>query len=543
MAIPKEPRQMMINMMYLVLTAMLALNVSAEILNAFKIVNTGIASSTAALESKSSDEMRQFAKLATDDPKNAADKYKRALAAREFADSMYAEIEEIKRNLMIESGITVDESGDTVLQNDRDTHTPTLFMVNKKKGYELQQMINSAGERFVSFYPENAQESARSTISLQADDASVPNKGAQKRDWVQYNFMEVPSIAAVTILTKLQNDVRNAESDVIKYLIKSVTADILDLDQLKGRAIAKKSFLVTGDTYEADLFVTASSSQSTPKAYLGNFDPNLIKRTPDGRLPDEVAADKVPLLAGYTELPPAENGIVKLKRAAGGEGITSYRGVIEVINPKTGEKNYYPFENEYQVARPFAVVSPDKMNVLYIGVDNPISISVPGFPADKIVASITQGSLAGGNGKYTAKVTNSSAPANISVAVKTEDGTKSMGVSEFRVKRIPDPKVMVGNAEGPVIPAGTLKAMPGITAIADNFPFDVNFQVRGFEVLYKKGNSAQLFSEINQGALFNGNVKNMLSQASPGDRVWFDNIKVNAPDGTTRTLSLSFKVM
>ena len=541
MAIPKEPRQAMINMMYLVLTALLALNVSAEILNAFVIVDNGITNSTNALVDKNSDQMTAFAKLAKDDPKAAASYYQSALEASRFADSIYAEITKVKRELKIASGVEVNEEGDTILNKPDDTHGPTLYMVNKKHGYELQKLINDAKERFLSFYGD-ARENFEATMPLQASDEAVPNKGAEKRDWVQYNFQDVPAVAATTILSKLQNDVRNAESDVIRYLANAVSADILNLDQLKGRAIAKKSFLITGDTYEADLFVTASSSSSSPKAYIGNFDPSLVKKNPDGSLPPEILADKVPLLPGYQELPPAENGIVKLTRPAGSEGITTYRGVIEVANLKTGEKKYYPFENEYQVARPFAVVSPDKMNVLYIGVDNPISVSVPGFPADKIVASITQGSLSGSNGKYTARVT-STGDAKISVSVRTEDGTKSMGVSDFRVKRIPDPKVMVGNAEGPVINAGTLRAMPGITAIADNFPFDVNFQVRGFEVLYKKGNSAQLFSAINQGPLFSGEVKNMLNQVQPGDRVWFDNIKVAAPDGTTRTGSLSFKIM
>ena len=118
-----------------------------------------------------------------------------------------------------------------------------------------------------------------------------------------------------------------------------------------------------------------------------------------------------------------------------------------------------------------------------------------------------------------------------------------MGVTPFRVKRVPDPKVMVGNSEGPAISAGTLRASVGILAMADNFPFQVNYQVRGFEVSLKKSTAAQLQTAINQGPGFSGEVKSILNQASKGDKVYFENIKVLAPDGTTRTSSLTYTVL
>ncbi len=539
MSIPKNPRQAMINMMYLVYTALLALNISAETLNAFLTVDNGLQKTTATLDSNISEVYQVFKERAERDS-SALPLYNKALKAREIATNLIAEIERMK-NEMIEISGGEEVNGKLEPKNHRDTNTPTYYFVNEGHGDELQQKIKEARQKFLQLFDEDIRAEKETTITLNAE-SPTQGESLEKKSWAEHNFADVPIVAAVTILSKIENDAKTTEAAVVEWLKSQIGLQSVDFDVLKARAIPKKAYLNLGETYEADIFVSASSSSTQPKVYLGEFDPQYIKRDENGELPVEVEADKIPLLPGYKELADAVNGIVKYQVQTSSVGPKTYRGVIEVLNAKTGTVKYYPFESEYLVAQSQAVVSPTKMNVLYIGVDNPLDVSVPGYPASSVSASLSQGTITGGNGKYIARV-NSTGEVRVNVSVRTESGYKTVGSVPFRAKRIPDPKVMLGNSSGPVIQAGQLRAMPGLVAIADNFPFDVNFNIRGFEVTYKKRGSNELIVKQNPGKIFTNEVKQLFNQARPGDRVWFDNIKVAAPDGTTRTKSLSFKVI
>jgi gliding motility-associated protein GldM len=545
MSIPKEPRQMMINMMYLVLTALLALNVSAEILNAFKVVNDGIERTIVSMDKKNAAIYDAFEKKVEID--SAAKPFQvKALKAKVLSESLIAEIDKLYDDLMEESGaIKNEETGKKELKTDRDTETPTLLMVNRKRGYDLQDKINEARDNFLELYGD-ARGNKEASCPLRAFDDDIPKEGGGiRKDWVIYNFSDVPVIAAMTILSKLKNDVKSTESDVIEYLSSQIGADAFKFDVLKARAIPKKSYLNLGDRYEADIFVSASSSTVDPIVYYGNFDSKYIKKQEDGNWPAEIEADEVPLLPGYTKGEDPVGGVVKYETSPNRQGTITYRGVVAVKNTNTGKTKYYPFENEYTVAKSQAVVSADKMNVLYIGVDNPVSISVPGFQANQIRPSITSGygSLTPtSGGGYMAKVTKTG-EAKINVSVVSDGSTKNVGGKKFRIKRIPNPTAYVGNSPGPVIKNGELKASRGLYAKADNFEFDVNFTIKSFEITYKKARSNNLTILQNKGPLWTGDIKNLIKQVKPGDRLWIDNIRIAAPDGTTRTANISFKIL
>jgi gliding motility-associated protein GldM len=542
MSIPKEPRQMMINMMYLVLTALLALNVSAEILNAFKVVNDGIERTIVSMDKKNAAIYEAFEQKVSNDPK--AEPYQqKALMAKAISEELVTEIDKLYHEMMEESGsIKNEETGKMELKTDRDTETPTLLLVNRKKGYDLQDKINVAREKFLELYGE-AKVNKEASMPLRAFDDDIPKEGGVKKDWVIYNFSDVPVIAAMTILSKLKNDVKSAESDVIEYLSSQIGVEDFKFDVLKARAIAKKSYLNLGDKYEADIFVSASSSSVDPIVYYGNFDSKYIKKQEDGSWPPEVDADEVPLLSGYTKGEDPVGGVVKYETSPNRQGTITYRGVVAVKNTSTGATKYYPFENEYTVAKSQAVVSADKMNVLYIGVENPISVSVPGFQANQIKPNISQGSLTPApGGGYIAKVVKTG-DAKINVSVVADGKSKAVGSAPFRVKNIPNPTAYVGNSSGPVIKSGELRASRGLYAKADNFDFAVKFTIRSFEITYKKARSNNLIPLQNKGPLWTGEVKKLIQQVKPGDRLWIDNIKIAGPDGKTRTANISFKIM
>ena len=545
MAIPKNPRQAMINMMYLVLTAMLALNISAEVLNAFKKVQEGLTVTNKALEHSASLTITLMQERAAIDS-TALPIYAKALQTQKTAAELYSYIEEIKLDIINTSGASDKQNDITGMpepKNDRDRDTPHEVMINKKKGEELKKKIEDARAAFASVYEAHERQGILDKMTLQV---KLPDKkeGIQK-SWEDDNFGEIPTVAALTVLAKIQNDIRTTETATIEWLKSQIGIQNIEFDQLQGRTFPKKSYLNSGETYEADIFVSASSSSVKPKVYIGSLDMNKIGLDANGIMNKSVEGlNEPPLLASYTQLPDADpQGIVKYSAAASGVGPKKYAGVIEVLNAKTNKKTFYPFESEYLVAQAVAVVSPTKMNMFYIGVENPVEVGVPGYANKDVVASITSGSITpAGDGQYIVKVTTPGT-VNVNVSVRTDKATRSIGSKEFRVSRIPNPKVLLGNSPGPVIEAGKIKSMLGLVAIADNFPFDVRFAVRSFTVTYKKARDPNLIEKTNNSGVFADDVKMLLSRCGPGDRVWFDDIKVAVPDGTTRSMNLSFRII
>ncbi len=537
MSIPKDPRQMMINMMYLVLTAMLALNISAEILNAFIIVNDGIQTTNNALDSKNAGIYTEFDKKVQDDP-TAAPWRQKAYDVKALADSMDAYIDVMIADITAAVGGLNDEGE---LSNPKDTHEGTRYMITEGNGQRLKDEILRVRQQFIGYFVAEGDSARGLSIPLNAIDPAP--QGAKIQTWQEYNFNEVPAVAAITILNKLKNDVKNAESQVIEFLGSRINAAKFTFDALKGRAISNKPYLNLGDNYEADIFVSASSSGTEPRVHIGRFS-SAITKSSTGDYP-EIKGGAVPLQAGYITIDESEGGIVKYSVNRPGEGPKSYQGVIEIKNPNTGETSYYPFDAEYTVASTMAVVSAEKMNVFYIGVDNPVSVSAPGYQPNQITASISSGTLTsrGTPGKYNVNV---STPGEVKITLtgKTDDaGSRTIGDATFRVKYIPDPTVYAGNRPSGIIPAGELRALTGIYAKADGFDFDVRFEVQSFEFTYKKARTNQLRIIQNQGTLFNGEIRDILRQVGPGDQVWMDNIRIKSPDNRTRTGNMSLKVI
>lgn len=537
----------MINIMYLVLTAMLALNISSEVLNAFLKVRDGMFVTNGTLLAENDGIAAAIKDRASKD-QLAAPIAAQADQVQVAAREAYTALKEAYEKIVEQSGKSSEISKVTGMaepSNLRDRDTPHNVMVSKGEGEKLKKALQKAREAFASVYPTAQQQAILDGMTLQVKDPEGKELG--KKDWVHDNFSEVPAVAALAVIAKMMNDVRTTESATLQYLKSQIGIQNIEFDQLQGRTFPKKSYLNAGETYEADIFVSASSSSVKPKVYLGPLDMSKVKMDTSGTgyEPYEPDTRDVPITGTPTELPEADSrGIVKYTAQAGGVGPKEYTGVIEVQNVKTGKFTYYPFKGEYLVGASVAVVSPIKMNMFYIGVDNPVEVSVPGFPSRDVSASMTSGTItpASGDGQYIVKVTTPGTT-KVNVSVKSGTGVKSIGSKEFRVSRIPDPKVLLGNKQGPVISSGEIKSMIGLVAIADNFPFDVKFSIRSFSVTYKKARDPNLIEKTNTSGVFSEDVRALLSRCGPGDRVWFDDIKVAAPDGTTRTADLSFKVI
>ncbi len=550
MSTPKQPRQIMINLMYLVLTALLALNVSAEILHAFHVVNSGLDVSSSAVQQKNSQTFAAFDEQLKNDQTRTKPFFDKAQMAKKYCDVLYDSIENLKRNMIEASGGMNDnvshakmdlksapiselmKKGD--LEDDRNLEVSTNLMINKKEGDKLKSSINKLRTDLLALVEDpNEKKQLESQIPLRAEDPTEKVEGV-KKDWSEMNFEMVPTIAAVTLLNKFQNDVRNSEDLIAEYLLHQVNAKTVVVDKIQAKVIAPTSYVMAGQQYKADIFVAAYSSTVNPKIYLGSLNTAIAKKDADGNF---LELTENPVASGGKEIA-VSNGMGHYEVGASGEGEQHYSGAVAVLGPD-GNPRYYPFEAEYQTAKGAAVIASDNLNIIYAGIPNPFSVSVPGFPADKVNASVSEGSFTKkGSGKYEANMPSSlvGKKININVAVSMDQGSKTIGSQEYIIKRIPDPVAQINGITEGDIPVTTLKVSPGIGAVLKDFYFQgVKFDVTSFECMYIPRRQDPKLTQ-NAGARWNGDVSGYIQNAKPGDQIIFRKIKAKGPDGTVRAI-------
>ncbi|MEP7171551.1 MAG: GldM family protein, partial [Bacteroidota bacterium] len=354
------------------------------------------------------------------------------------------------------------------------------------------------------------------------DPNSTVYKEDKKRTWEMANFYHNPVVASVAMLTKFQADIKNAESEVINNLYSSINAKSYKFESLQARVIAPTSYILIGQKYSADVFLAAYSATSNPKISIGDVD--TVKKA---------------LRGTGTDIPVA-GGLGKYEVTATSEGIKKWGGIITVKNPETNLEESYTFESSYIAAKPSATISADKMNVLYIGVDNPMSISVPAVANDLVTVTATGGGVTftkdpkAGGGHYIFKATTQG-PCTISVSAKMDNKNMPMGSMPYRVKRLPDPVAKMANLKGGNINKSTLAAQ-AIIPVMEGFDFDLFPKITSFRVtIIRRGKDPLDLSSTSNS--LTPDMKNAIMQAPLGTKLYFEQIKAAMPDATTRTLS------
>lgn len=503
MALGREtPRQRMISILYLVLLALLALNVPDTILDAFKNINNSLESSRSNVNTAVQQLFSAFESTKLkEEPARAKPIYDKAKKAQAIIGELNTYISSLKEDFTKQGGGIDPEKGDLVKRENEDI-SPNL-MINEKKGTVLKNKINETRAKLLALLTPEEQKSV--SFSLEAKDPEKSVNG--KKSWEEINFGSgTPLTAAMTILTKIQTDAQNAESDMVKLILGKMDQAVVNLDKFAAVAVAPTSYLVQGQPYKAEVFLTASDSKSQPAISVNGSPLQIV----DGKGVYNVSTSK--------------------------EGIFSWTGVVQVKQTDGSMKEYRTATQTYQVARPSAVVSPDKMNVLYIGVDNPLSVSAAGTPTDKVKVSMTGGSLSGSGGKYNARV-SSPGTARISISAEVAPGKiQTLSTTEFRVKRIPDPIAKFAGKTGGSMATVALKAQNAIFAKLDNFDFDANFKVTKFTMIIAKPRADAIVLSTSGGQL-SSSMKSALNGITPGTRVIFDNIVAVGPDGTSRQLN------
>ncbi len=519
MSIPKEPRALMINIMYLVLTAMLALNVSAEIFNAFKIVDKGLIKSNKALEESN----KALPELIRDGAKKKAslEQYaERISPAQDLTKGINEELEGYIELLIDQSGNKNGEydDGDYIFKNGEKTtdlrgkknkDVTTRLLVNEGKGEELKAKLLEYRESILALVDEEDKASFTKEIPDIIDDESwkkkAPKSGRGQYDWATFNFKQMPVQAVLPILRKFQNDVISTESTFLNYLANKVgtNTDVV-LDKFTVVSAPEKTYVIKGDQFKTDVFMSASASGESNTGVTIKVNGQPLKVNSDG-------------VATFTQ-------------SANSVGKKSYNVEASIKNPVTGEVQSFKKTYEYEIGERSATISAAKMNVFYIGVDNPVEVSVAGVPSNQV--KVSMGGSGGGqisrNGDGTYNVRVSSPTPNGQYAKVQLSAPGFTASKDFRVKRIPDPIPMLSKSKGGKMGSGTFKAQPGIIPSLPGFDFDAKCNISGFQVVRVPRRQDPEVA-INPGGRFGGDAQRIINKAVPGDRFFFENIKCKCP--------------
>jgi len=521
MGLPKEPRQKMINMMYLVLTALLALNVSSEILNAFKTVNVSIGKSNAVIDQKNA-ETYGLLDSALNDPrtKAKAEIWKpKADKAKQLSATMAAYIEYLKVQLKTESGLEIVEGIERFKEDNLDA--PTRLFDQNGKGKKLydslkdyrQQMLDILNpDEFASdpvIKNDIATAKANFTKTLQVDMTVPPSQTGEKRTqdfkgWTYNYFHMTPTIAALTILSKFQNDVKNSEAAIVDYCHQNIGKVKIVFDQFQALAQASSNYVMPGDDLEITAGVGAFSAAAKPKITI------------NGQV-----------------IPVGNDGTALWKtKVGGGAGAKSIPVRIEFTKPD-GTNAIVDKVVKYDVGMPSgASVFLEKMNVMYVGVDNPLTISGGSVGAEKVRVAFPGGSISRAGGDHWIAKPTSPGLSEIQVIAEGKPFKFPM-----RIKLLPNPAGFVGASKGGRISSAAFKAQGGLIARLEDSEFEAPFRVVGYTLAASGGAFPNYQQAVNEGNRWVGGAKAIVDKATPGTTIFFDEIRVIGPDGKTRQIT------
>ncbi len=543
------PRQKMINLMYLVLLALLAMNVSKEILNSFAIINNGLVKTNESFAAKNEITYNAFDLALLNDPVKVRPYYDRAQAVKKRSQEMFDYIEKVKGDLILEvekkesveiEGRNGQDSTVKLISNvmfmeaKDDANTPTLFFMGDAdleakpgtKAFEFKEKIKKLKEDLMTYVDPKDRENIR--LGLDIGNMYSPHEG-REITWETNTFYHNPAIAVIALLTKMQNDCKNSEADIINSLYKRIDVASFKFDTLSARVVANTNYVLLGEEYRAEIFMAAFSTTSNPSVWLGNVD------SVNNKIIGAIDSTSIKVSKGI--------GVYTISPSA--EGTVQYGGLIRMKDPADPTVIHsYPFKSEFKAARPAIVVSPDKMNVFYIGLDNPVSISVPGIAAEDLQPSVGGGSISGSRGKYNVRVSNTAKEAVVNVSARTRNGTKSMGPGvKFRIKPVPNPIATVYGKRGTdVIKQGELQFIKGVVPMLDNFEFDLKFPVVSFDVSMNV-NGLEV-TESTNGPSLSEKQQALIKRAKRGNKVYIEKVRVTKPGGTIVDIgSVNLKVI
>ena len=496
-----SPRQKMINMMYLVLMALLALNVSKEILKSFHHFEQSFNNAALNIDAKNTATMGALAKQMQDKPGKTKPYMDRAKEAQKIANEFVSYMTNLGQTMegLYGGAEARNEEGEMIAADQMEKHANYFGPENENHGVELQAKINETRNKLLDILKPDPTDSNYNIKNLDVykDAEASCQLHADGDKWVSENLVHVPAAGLMAIFSRIKNDAKTLEADILGKLASRVDATDYKFDKLEAKVLAKSNYVMEGENYEADILLVASNSKGAPDISVGG--------------------SKISV----------EGGVGKYTQRASGVGVKTFSGEIAIAGPEGLQK--FAFNDEFTVFKPAATIAATEMNLLYKGIDNPMSISVPGFAASEVKISAPGLNLKSlGGGKYNAKVPSSTSKEVTITASITRDGkSKVVGSQKFRIRSLPQPTAQLGGIPNDGLPKGKASVGAQSTIIASmgaGFAYNLQYRVQRFTMIMAYKRRPPVTASSNSGAL-TGQMRSMIKSAKPGDRILIEGIR------------------
>ena len=502
----------MINLMYLVFIAMMALNVSTEVLDGFELVEGSLRTSIDNSTRRNELVAKEMEDYYRQNPQKVGEWIEKSRQVKQASDSLCSYIQALKVRIVEEA----DGEGADVDNIDRkdDLEAASHIMLSPitGEGKKLREAIDQYRTWMGGFIQDSLK-----TAVMEASLSTTPPKkaGINTRSWEEALFENMPVAASVTLLTKLQSDIRYVEGEVLSNLLNNVDVGDYRVNQITAQVIPESQIVMRGSPYRANIVLSAVDSTKRPT-----------------------------IVVNGKELPAEANGL--FTAGTGSVGTFPIKGFIEMPNAD-GSIMRREFESEYFVTEPSATIAPTMMNVLYAGIANPMRIAVPGVPSGNVTATMTNGTLTRSGDGWVAHPGKVGSEAVISVSAQLEGRTQSVGSMTFRVRKLPDPTVYLPVKDGSGntvhykgspkrISKAALMSADGLGAAIDDDILNVTYQVVSFSTVFfdQMGNA---IPEVSNGSQFSQRQKDQFRRLKAGKSFFISNVKAKGPDGITRDIS------
>lgn len=504
---PNSPRQKMINLMYLVFIAMLALNVSAEVLDGFGLVDKSLRDSSNTMSDRNNLIMEELSQYAGQNPEKAGEWYQKGLEVRSMTDSLTSYIHNLKYKMVREADGRKADINNIKKKDNLDAASIVMLSPVGGEGKNLKNKIDNYREKVT----QHVLDPDRKDIIKR----NLNTQDSDNKSWEATRFENMPLAAAITILTKIENDLLTAEGEALENILNNIDIGDFRVNQLNAYVIPESEIVVQGGEYRARVVLTAEDTTKSPVLFLNGNTPSTDANG-TFTLPAHTAGT-FPLY-GHIEM-------------SSSDGLTTTRN----------------FESSYTVIEPTATIAPTLMNVLYAGIDNEISISVPGFAPQDITASMTNGTLSRRGNMWIARPNAIGQDATISVSAQTRGGAiRQMATHQFRVRALPDPTPYITYADasgnpsmykGGNISKSILMNANGIEAAIDDGILNIPFKVLSFRTVSfdSMGNA---IPEVSNGNSFSERQKNQINRLPRGSYFYISGVKASGPDGSEREIAI-----
>lgn len=453
-----SPRQKMINLMYLVFIAMLALNMSKEVLSAFGLLNEKISNANVATADRNTAFMEGLATKATDAP----EQYASVKAAADQVSTISSNLDAYIESLKTESISKLEDPSDYEVMDKADFFDRRFFNGDnyKPEGKEFLDKINDYRTSMMAALPDSLYPNIRRSIDNNFSTAEVTNRDGKKVEWLKYNYEGFPLVASLTKLTQIQADIKTTKNELLQKMLAGEQGRALSLSNYNTFMDVPKSAFYPGETFNGSILLGRTDATTIPQREELMLDGRKLTRDTD-----------------YT----IEGGRVVLKVGAGSPGDHKITGFL--YYGEGGKEIEVPVDTGFAtISMPnAAVIAADKMNVVYRGVVNPMTVSIPGIPDNKVTASGSGLSKVSGS-KYNMSP-GGGRTVSITASGKLPDGKPVSSSVEFRIKDIPRPTGTIRGEDGnggavKMQREGLTKSSVGATLL--DFDFDLKLQVTGF---------------------------------------------------------------